>query len=73
MPAKDFILLVVYLLVPLVGVRGLKAISRLHVVIVFLETIHYKNKETAKKNLIITFFTVCWAKFGEMTKFRSKN
>ena len=58
-----------------VGVGRLKVISRIHVAIVFLETIYHKSKETAKKKqkkIIIAFFTVCRAKFGEMTKFGSK-
>ena len=55
------------------GVGGLKTISRIDVAIVFLETIYHKNKETAKKKVIIAFSTVCRAKFGELTKFGSKN
>ena len=31
------------------GVGGLDVISRIHVPIVFLETIYHKNKETGKK------------------------
>ena len=61
----------------MVGVAGLKVISRINVVIAFLETIYPKNKKTAKIIIIIIiiieFFTVCRAKIEEMTKFGSKN
>ena len=61
----------------MVGVAGLKVISRINVAIAFLETIYPKNKKTAKIIIIIIiiieFFTVCRAKIEEMTKFGSKN
>ena len=37
-------------------VGGLKVISRIHVAIVFLETIYHKNKETAKKKFNYCIF-----------------
>ena len=50
----------------MVGVAGLKVISRINVAIAFLETIYPKNKKTAKIIIIIIiiieFFTVCRAK-----------
>ena len=61
----------------MVGVAGLKVISRINVAIAFLETTYPKNKKTAKIIIIIIiiieFFTVCRAKIEEMTKFGSKN
>ena len=61
----------------MVGVAGLKVISRINVAIAFLETIYPKNKKTAKIIIIIIiiieFFTVCRAKIEEITKFGSKN
>ena len=61
----------------MVGVAGLKVISRINVAIAFLETIYPKNKKTAKIIIIIIIivecFTVCRAKIEEMTKFGSKN
>ena len=61
----------------MVGVAGLKVVSRINVAIAFLETIYPKNKKTAKIIIIIIiiieFFTVCRAKIEEMTKFGSKN
>ena len=61
----------------MVGVAGLKVISRINVAIAFLETIYPKNKKTAKIIIIIIiiieFFTVSRAKIEEMTKFGSKN